>query len=386
MSARPTRRSRIEVRPAGPSADRILGATLVAVDDEVRNLRGLERTLRAAGFVGLHTTTEPREVPELFQRLQPALVLTDLCMPGMSGFELMETLRAQVPRGPLPVLVLTSLRDRETRLRALRAGARDFLTKPFDGAEAVARIRNLVEMSLLEQDLVSHNERLERAVRERTRELTRSRQQLIRRLGRAAEFRDEETGEHILRVARMGALLGRLCGLDQRECAALEAALPMHDVGKIGVPDAILRKPGPLTPQERVVMQTHTTVGAELLSGDESRLLVLARTIALTHHERWDGGGYPRGLAGEDIPLSGRICALVDVFDALCSDRPYKAAWPIQRAVDEILTQAGHQFDPTLVALFLEHRAAFEAVVTAKPGATPGGASAFSTIYEDDQP
>ncbi len=378
------RRPRIQVRPAGPSADRILGADLLAVDDEIHNLRGLERTLRAAGFTGLRTTTDPREVPVLFRQVQPALVLTDLCMPGMSGFELMEALREQVPRGPLPVLVLTSLRDRETRLRALRAGARDFLTKPFDGAEAVARIRNLVEMSLLEHDLVSHNERLEQAVRERTRELTRSRQQLIRRLGRAAEFRDEETGEHILRVARMGALLGSLVGLDARECSRLEAALPMHDVGKIGVPDAILRKPGPLSERERAVMQTHTSVGAELLSGDESRLLVLARTIALTHHERWDGAGYPSGLTGELIPLAGRICALVDVFDALCSERPYKSAWPVARAVEEIRSQAGRQFDPGLVALFLQHRPAFEAIVTETSCGGRDSASSFTTIYEDD--
>jgi len=380
-----TGKSRILAGPDGPTAARILGASLLAVDDEPRNLRGLERTLSHAGFTGLRTTTDPREVPELYRQLQPLLVLTDLCMPQMSGFELMEALREQVPHGPLPVLVLTSLRDRQTRIRALRAGARDFLTKPFDGAEAVARIRNLVEMRLLEQDLTSHNQRLERAVRQRTRELTRSRQQLIRRLGQAAEYRDEETGQHIERVAHMGALLGRLAGLGKIECARLEAALPMHDVGKIAVPDAILRKPGPLTDQERAVMQTHTTVGGKLLAGDESRLVVLARSIALTHHERWDGSGYPAGLAAEAIPLPGRICALVDVFDALTSVRPYKDAWPVTKAMDEILAQAGAQFDPHLVALFQGHRSAFEGILRPEFHLASHSSSSFHTLYEDEE-
>ncbi len=367
----------------GPESTRILRAPLLAVDDEPLNLRMLHRTLERAGFTGLQTTTDPREVMALYEAHQPMLVLMDLCMPHIGGFELMGALRERIPRGPLPVLVLTSLRDRETRIRALRAGARDFLTKPFDGAEAVARIRNLVEMRLLEQDLIGHNERLESAVKKRTRELRATRQQLIQRLGRAAEFKDEETGLHIERVARMGALLGHLAGLDRHRCAVLQAALPMHDVGKIGVPDAILRTQGPLTRRDREVMQTHCQVGADLLSGDASPLMEMARTIALSHHERWDGSGYPQGLRGEEIPLVGRICALVDVFDALTSVRPYKRAWPIPQAVGEIAAQAGEQFDPELVALFLQHQAAFTAIVQYEEPPQGAPPAAFAT-YKDE--
>ena len=323
---------------------------LLLVDDDRLILILLERTLREAGYQQLVTTQDPREVLDLQQETPFDLILLDLDMPYMTGYQVMQQLAAL--RETPPVLVLTAHQDQESRRKALRSGAKDYVTKPFDSVELLARVRNLVESRLLYNRLRRQKAYLEERVQERTRELWETRLQVVRRLGLAAEYRDNDTGMHILRMSRMSALLGQAIGLDGEQVDLLLNASPMHDIGKIGIPDAILLKPGKLTATEWEIMKTHTLIGANLLAGDQSNLMKMACQIALTHHERWDGSGYPQGLAGKNIPLAGRIVAVADVFDALISRRPYKKPWPLEEALAFIQREAGKHFDPLLAERF----------------------------------
>jgi putative two-component system response regulator len=257
-------------------------------------------------------------------------------------------------------------------LRALDQGARDYLTKPFDRSELLARVRNLIEAHRLHKLVRDENALLEARVHERTRELRNTRLQIVQRLGRAAEYRDNETGYHILRMSHTSALLARSLGWDPGRCELLLHASPMHDIGKIGIPDHILLKPGKLSPEEWEIMKTHTTIGAHILEGDDSDVLTLAREIALTHHEKWDGTGYPQGLAADDIPVAGRIVAIADVFDALTSERPYKTAWGVDQAVDFLKHNSGAHFDPALIEVFIGRLPEVLAIRTRY--AEPGGA------------
>jgi putative two-component system response regulator len=273
-------------------------------------------------------------------------------MPHVDGFDVMEALREQFHDDYLPILVLTADLAHATRIKALEAGAKDFLTKPFDQLEVVTRIRNILEVRLLYSDLKDQNVILEEKVRERTEELRQTRLEIIHRLSRAAELHDQGTGMHLLRISQYSGCVARSAGLPDNEAELILSASPMHDVGKIGIPDSLLLKPGQLNEEEWIVMQTHTTIGHDLLSGHDSTIMKMASSIALTHHERWDGTGYPRSLAGEEIPIEGRIVALCDVFDALISKRPYKEQWPLETAVDEIQGLSGSAFDPSLVEAF----------------------------------
>ncbi|MHB9119260.1 MAG: HD-GYP domain-containing protein [Burkholderiales bacterium] len=327
-------------------------AAILIVDDQEVNVMLLEKMLQMEGYTRIHTATDSRAVADLYREKRFDLILLDLNMPYLDGFQVMEQLRAIEAGNYLPILVLTAQADMPTRLRALESGAKDFLVKPFDRLEVLTRIRNMLEVRLLHQQVRDQNRLLEEKVRERTRELLETRQEIIRRLGMAAEYRDNETGLHIVRMSRICALLGRAVGLAEAQCDLLLSASPMHDVGKIGIPDAILLKPGKLDGEEWEVMKTHAEIGAELLSGHPSDLMEMARIIALSHHEKWDGSGYPAGLKGEDIPLPGRIAALADVFDALTSDRPYKKAWSVEAALAYIDESSGKHFDPALVAAF----------------------------------
>jgi putative two-component system response regulator len=254
--------------------------------------------------------------------------------------------------GYAAVLVLTAQSDTATRLRALESGAKDYLTKPFDRLEVLTRMRNMLEVRLLHNQIRDQNKILEHKVRQRTQELMETRMEIIRRLGRAAEYRDNETGLHIIRMSKFSEILGRTAGMDADWCEMLLNASPMHDIGKIGIPDRILLKPGKFEPEEWEIMKTHAAIGAEILSGHHSDLMEMARVIAITHHEKWDGTGYPNGLKGEDIPLVGRIVALADVFDALTSERPYKKAWSVEDALGYLLENRGMHFDPNLVGVF----------------------------------
>lgn len=330
----------------------IHSANILLVDDQIINLKLLEKMLRMAGFTSIFSTTDSREVHSLYFNNKIDLIMLDIRMPHMDGFEVMKQLQAAIVDDYLPVLVITAEITHQTREQALESGAKDFVTKPFDQTEVLQRIRNMLEVRLLHKQIRLQNETLEQQVRERTKELEQSQLEIIKRLGRAAEYKDNETGNHILRMSQFSYLLAKAAGLDESRVENILLAAPMHDIGKIGIPDKILLKPGKLEPDEWATMQSHVTIGADLLDGTDVPLLVMAKNIALTHHEKWDGTGYPRGLAGETIPIEGRICAICDVFDALTSERPYKEEWPVEEAIAYIREQKGKHFDPHLVDLF----------------------------------
>lgn len=333
----------------------INSATLLIVDDQQTNIQLLQMVLRGAGFTNIHSTSDSRQALDLYLSLRPDIVLLDLQMPHIDGFGVIEQIKAADPDHFAPILVLTAEVDTAIRYRALDAGARDFLLKPFDRVEVRARIRNLLEMRLLFKESMAHAATLRQTVAERTLELRATQVEIIHRLGHAAEYKDNETGNHIIRMSLYCLVLAKAAELDDSEQETLLRAAPMHDVGKIGIPDRILCKPGKLTPDEWEIMETHAEIGADLLSGSRSPLIQMAQAIAWTHHEKWDGSGYPRGLSGEDIPLTGRIVAVADVFDALTSVRPYKPAWSLQEAIAELHAGAGRHFDPRLVTLFCNH-------------------------------
>ena len=327
---------------------------ILIVDDEPANLKLLDKMLGGQGYQDLVLIDDPRMVIDSYKEKRPDLILLDINMPHLDGYQVMEQLKAL--NDPLlpPIIILTAQHGKDYLLRALRAGARDFITKPFDRNELLMRARNLLEAQLAHR--LTHDQKsiLEEMVRERTEEINKTRLQIVQRLGMAAEYRDEETGNHILRMSHISTLLAKNIGWNEEDCELMLLASPMHDIGKIGIPDHILLKPGKFEPNEWEIMKTHATIGGKLLEGDDSDLMHMARTIALTHHEKWDGSGYPNGLAGNAIPLAGRIAALADVFDALTSERPYKKAWTTEAAVELIKENSGKQFDPDLVNVFLQ--------------------------------
>ncbi len=331
--------------------DDILNARILMVDDQPYNIALLRMILKEAGYTNLESTTDSREALPLYQAHVPDIVLLDLQMPHLDGFGVMAQLR-EIEGDIIPVLVLTAETDPEVRYRALKSGARDFLNKPFDKIETLSRIRNLIEVNLQHKRILAHNEELEQKVMDRTLELRNTQLEIIHRLGHAAEYKDNETGYHIIRMSLYCGLMGQAMGLSAEEVETLRRASPMHDVGKIGIPDRVLLKPGKLDADEWSIMKTHAAIGADLLSGSNSPLIQVASIIALTHHEKWDGSGYPRGLKGGEIPLTGRICAVCDVFDALTSERPYKKAWTVEDTMTELRAGSGRHFDPELVAVF----------------------------------
>jgi putative two-component system response regulator len=337
------------------SADDILQrSTILIADDEMANILLLEGILDRAGYQNVHSTNDSRQVLPLFNAIKPDLILLDLHMPHLDGFAVLQQLTARIPSGVfLPVLVLTADTSSNVRRRALAGGAKDFLTKPLDNTEVLLRIHNLLEAGFLYGQLHSQNRLLEERVHEKTAELEESRLEILERLSLAAEYRDDDTGAHTQRVGITSAMLAETLRLADSEVQCIRRAAPLHDIGKIGIPDAILLKPGKLTPPEFEIMKTHTTIGAKMLSGSQSQFLQRAEEIALFHHERWDGNGYSPGLHGDLIPLNGRIVAVADVFDALTHDRPYKQAWNLEDAIAEIRSQRGKQFDPEIVDAFL---------------------------------
>jgi putative two-component system response regulator len=296
---------------------------------------------------------DPREALGSYLRERPDLILLDINMPHLDGFDVMAQVRGVGDMLAPPIVILTAQSGDDFLLRALNAGATDFLNKPFNRRELLARVNNILLAHLARRALLNQNGVLEQMVQQRTRELSQSRLDIVHSLGRAAEFRDNETGQHVMRMSHASALLARRVGWDRPRCELMLHASPMHDVGKIGIPDRILLKPGPLTPEERQVMQTHTSVGAAILAGGGSELMVMARDIAIAHHEKWDGSGYPHRLAGEAIPEAARIVAISDVFDALTSERPYKAAWSVEDAVAFMRSQSGSHFEPRLLDHFV---------------------------------
>lgn len=328
-------------------------ARMLVIDDEPMNLQLLRHILEPAGYAQLRYTTDPRQTPAIAAEFQPDIVLTDLRMPHLSGLDVLRLVRSLNGGPPVPVLILTSDHSLATKRDALEAGASDLLAKPFSPAEVRLRVRNLLEMRFLHLELQRQNEVLDERVRTRTRDLDAARLETLERLAHAAEYRDDDTGEHARRVGEMSALLGDTLGLGEAMVEILRRAAPLHDVGKIGVPDAILLKPSRLTPEEVAVMRAHTTIGARILAGSEFPLLRSAEVIALTHHEHWDGQGYPNGLSGSAIPIVGRIVGVVDTYDALVHKRAYKQAWTVEEALEEIRAQCGRQFDPDVAEAFI---------------------------------
>jgi putative two-component system response regulator len=341
-------------QPPAARDDRVL-----VVDDDPTTTALLARMLEQWGYTDVILSNRSRDAVDLCRRSQPDLVLLDLHMPAPDGLALLGVLPPETRGVPLPILVLTADESPDARRRALRAGAQDFITKPFDPDEVRIRVRNLLQTRALAASLRRHRDELEQRVAQRTEELERARLETLERLALAAEFRDDDTGEHTRRVARTATALARRLRMPDGDIERIGLAAPLHDVGKIAVADNILLKPGKLTRAEYQEVQRHVVVGGELLGGSSSPVLQQAAEIALHHHERWDGRGYPAGLRGHETPLPARLVAVADVYDALTHRRPYKEAWPVDQAVEEIRVQAGGHFDPEVVEAFesLDHEA-----------------------------
>jgi putative two-component system response regulator len=342
--------------------------TILVVDDEPLNTRLLSDQLEAEGYAVRVAMNGP-EALEMARSYRPDLILLDVMMPGMSGLQVAQELKQSGPTQSIPVVMVTALGDRESKLETLRSGACEFLLKPVDRVELLVRVRSLLKMKRYQDELAEYAHFLEAKVAERTEALRESYRETILALTRAAEYKDEETGEHVRRISHYSAELARSLGMSAQFCDEIFHASPMHDVGKIGIPDSILRKPGSLTPAEWTRMKAHTTIGAQLLVNSPSPYVCMGADIALCHHERWDGSGYPRGLAGEEIPLAARVMAVGDVYDALRSRRPYKEPFSHERAVEVITKGDGRtspaHFDPAVLALFERHSERFNDIFEA---------------------
>jgi putative two-component system response regulator len=338
---------------ANTSGERWARARILILDDEPANRQFLRHVLQPEGYGHLLEIPDGQDALERLDELRPDLILLDLMMPGFDGFAFMEALRRRSGAKDLPIVAVTADPTAAIRRRALASGASDFMVRPLSHADVRLRVRNLLATRFLHEELRDYAALLEERVTERTWELEQARIEILERLARAAEFRDDDTGQHTVRVGRVAARLAQILTVESEEVELIRRAAPLHDVGKIGVPDAILLKEGRLTPEERAVMRTHTMIGARILSGSQSPLLQMAERIATTHHEHWDGAGYPAGLSADDIPLEGRIVAVADVFDSLTHERPYKVAWTARDTFAYIEDQADAHFDGRVVEALL---------------------------------
>lgn len=331
------------------------GSTIQIVDDDEVDTRLLRAQLKAGGYNIMTARSGEECLVQLKTRL-PDLILLDIVMPGMSGFELARQLKSDPQTENIPVIMITGLEDRESRLRALDMGAEEFLSKPVDRAELLVRVRNMLHLKEYQNLLVDYNHTLEQRVAERTRELSEAYKDAIFTMVRAAEFRDEETGAHVQRISFYCRDMAEELGLDAEFCDQIFHASPMHDIGKIAIPDAVLLKPGGFTPEEREIMKGHAVHGAKILEKGNSPYVRMGAEIARNHHERWDGTGYPSGLRGEAIPFAARLMNIADQYDALRSKRPYKTALSHNRALEIITLGDGRtlpaHFDPQVLDAF----------------------------------
>jgi putative two-component system response regulator len=328
---------------------------ILIVDDSITNVLMLQKLVESEKLGKAKTVIDPREVMPLIEADNFDLVCLDLEMPHINGLQLLDMIRSQYSLDALPIVILTGTQDGDIKNRALIGGANDYINKPFDQLEVLLRITNILKVKQSYDLQKSINEELEKKVQLRTKELNDATQSIIHRLSYASEIRDKDTGKHVIRVGKYARILAEESGLPADIGLMIEHAAPMHDIGKIGIPDEILLKKGKLTKVEKQEMNNHTHFGAKLLGDHPSMVVQMAKVIALSHHERWDGMGYPNHLKGESIPMEGRITTLCDVFDALTTQRPYKPAWKVEDAVNHIKHNAGKIFDPELVKVFIHN-------------------------------
>lgn len=333
-------------------------AKILIVDDEPINVMLLKGLLEKMGYETRGAENAVTALKMLNRTFD--LVLADIMMPGMDGFTMVAKIRENPETFDIPIIVVTTLSEKEDRLKAVESGANDFITKPLDKVELAVRTRSLLKQKAQQDEIKRFENELHQMVEARTLELRRALENLrhasyetVNRLAAAAEFKDDDTASHIKRMSRYSALIAEKAGFSEKEVTLILHASPMHDIGKIGIPDSVLLKPGKLDAEEWALMKQHVQFGAKILAKSDSDLLRAAQRIAVSHHEKWDGTGYPLGLSGEDIPVYGRICAIADVFDALTSRRPYKEAFPVEKAVSILQEGRNAHFDPYFLDLFL---------------------------------
>ena len=367
---------REQVDSSGFQADdpAIREAKIMIIDDEELVIRVVKRFLATDGYKNFITLSNPRDAFSIIQKEQPDVVLLDIMMPHVTGLDLLK-MRQHAPEFQhIPFIILSATSESQVKRDALRLGASDFLAKPVDSSDLTVRIRNSLVVKRQHDILANHAHELERQVKLRTQQIEKSREQIIHCLARAAEYRDNETGAHVIRVGKYAGVIAQELGFSDEYCRQVELAAQLHDVGKIGIPDSVLLNPGRLSSEEFDVMKTHCCLGVEIMeplaegdgavvrrhaevggfimSGVDSPMLELAALIARTHHEKWDGTGYPNGLQGELIPIEGRITCVADVYDALCSERPYKKAFSVEKCLEILLSERGTRFDPIVLDAF----------------------------------
>lgn len=336
---------------------------VLIIEDNRTNLMMLERLVgQVEGCIAL-PFADPLAVRSQIDSLLYDIALIDYQMPGMDGIALIRAMRTAPGYADQPLVMITADQEKSIRLDAIKAGAVEFLNKPIDPVEFRARLANIVRLSVVQRQLADRAEWLRAEVDKATVELREREEEIIHRLALASGYKDRETAEHTVRMARYCRYIAEGLGLDEELCRDIELAAPMHDIGKVGIRDAVLLKPGRLDPDERAHMNEHTAIGGAILGNSKSRLMRLASEIAEAHHERWDGSGYPRGLRGDAIPLVGRIAAVADVFDALTTERPYKAAWPLDEALAYVQEKAGSEFDPECVGAICKARSRVAAIM-----------------------
>jgi putative two-component system response regulator len=357
-------------------SDDALAAKILVIDDEPLNVRLIRRQLEKIGYRYVLGITDPLAAIQTLEEFQPDVVLMDVVMPGLSGLDLLGLVRSHPKLKAIPAITLTASQDRETRLKILQLGVADFLNKPVDEAELSTRLRNVIEAKRYRDHLKNAARELKQAVRQRTRELEASRREVILCLARAAEYRDDSTGRHVVRVGKYSAALARALGQPEEFVEMIQLAAQLHDVGKIGIPDAVLHKPGRLTSEEMEIMRRHADYGSKIvgplaeqsslfdsaMASIASPMLEMAARIAASHHERWDGKGYPNHLQGEQIPFEARIVAVADVFDALSTSRCYKPAFALPKCFALISAERERHFDPSIVDACLDSRDEFTAI------------------------
>jgi putative two-component system response regulator len=331
----------------------VMQRSVYVADDVSINLELVESVFRNDPSLVIRKAENGKELMKLIEvHGRPDLLILDLMMPVMDGFDVLENLKQGRESRYFPIIVLSALTDKQSIVKALSMGADDYVTKPFFVEELKARVGNMLKLKERDECLNTSLDVMESNLIEKLQIIEQTQVEVIIRLGKAAEFRDDETGKHIERIAAYVNLITEKLGINREQRIMMQHAAPMHDVGKIGIPDGVLMKAGKLTADEFKIIKLHTVIGSRILSGTTLPLLELAKEIAISHHERWDGEGYPLGLKRSDIPISGRIVAIADVFDAITSKRVYKEPWPIDRALEYLMDMRGKQFDPDVVDAF----------------------------------